>query len=169
MSKKKDILRRLNEWVLLTGKKKREVAEMLGMSPQQLSRLMSGADNLGPNMQTRLEGLGADIDWIMTGRKAHELHNNDEPHKGEMIARYFIPKTKGIRGVVVETEKSDEGFTISVYGTATAIHAIPKQQHDIRHEFHNDISEMDMEFDAIPSPARINKAAATPVHHKGKK
>lgn len=165
MSKKKDILLRLEEWVLLTGKRKREVAELLGMSPQQLSRLLSGADNLGTNMQSRLETAGVDIDWIMTGRKAHEQNPPDA--KGEMIARYFIPQTKGLRSIVVETEKSDEGFTISVYGTATAIHTLPKPAANTP-QFENDIHEMDMEFDTPPPPVRIKKAAATPVHTKGK-
>lgn len=164
MSKKSDILRRLNEWVLLTGKRKGELAELLSMSPQQFSRLINGFDNLGPSVQERMEALGVDVDWILTGRK-NALTESEINTKGDIIARYFIPKTRTVSSVIVETEKADDGFYISVYNSTPRVMVLPPQTDAAAARSTADV--LDMDTDARP-PSYIHKAAATPVFHKKK-
>lgn len=47
---------------------KTRLAEKLGIRPQELHRILSGKYGLGAKMQARLREVGADVDWIMTGR-----------------------------------------------------------------------------------------------------
>lgn len=65
MGKDNPVAVRLSEWVKSTGKKKVEVAQMLGIIPQQLSQVLNGRDGIGKMMQERLQKAGADVDWIL--------------------------------------------------------------------------------------------------------
>ncbi len=51
MEKNNAIGQRLGEWIKSSGKKKYEIAELLGILPQQLSHVLNGRDGLGKTMQ----------------------------------------------------------------------------------------------------------------------
>ena len=72
MSEINEISVRLQEWVASTGKKKGEIASELGISSSQFSQILAGKDGLGKMMQERLEKAGADVPYILTGRKAED-------------------------------------------------------------------------------------------------
>lgn len=55
MEKNNAIGQRLGEWIKGSGKKEYEIAELLGILPQQLSHVLNGRDGLGKTMQERLE------------------------------------------------------------------------------------------------------------------
>lgn len=80
MEKDSPVYQRLSEWVKSTGKKKHEVAAMLGILPQQLSQVLSGRDGLGKTMQERLEKAGADVPYILTGRKPEDTTPSNPLH-----------------------------------------------------------------------------------------
>lgn len=72
MSEINEISVRLQQWVASTGKKKGEIASELGISSSQFSQLLAGKDGLGKTMQERLEKAGADVPYILTGRRAED-------------------------------------------------------------------------------------------------
>lgn len=47
MSETNEISERLKQWVASTGKKKGEIAALLGMSSSQFSQVLTGRDGLG--------------------------------------------------------------------------------------------------------------------------
>jgi transcriptional regulator with XRE-family HTH domain len=47
---------------------KKKFADRLGVKPTQITSMLNGNDPIGGTMQTRLRDLGADVDYIMTGR-----------------------------------------------------------------------------------------------------
>lgn len=106
MSDKSELSQRLEQWVKSTGKRKSDIAALLGISSPQFSRVLTGKDGIGKLMQQRLQEAGADVDWIITGRKP------TSGAKGKMLARYFLPN---IKAVVIDTEQSDGGINILVY------------------------------------------------------
>lgn len=72
MDKDIEIRQRLEQWIKSTGKRKSIIAQELGISAAQLSQLLNGRDGLGRIMQERLRSVGADVDWILTGRSDNE-------------------------------------------------------------------------------------------------
>jgi hypothetical protein len=52
---------------------KTKFANELNIRPQQLNNLLVGSVRLGPKMQSRLRHLGADVDFILTGRNMTPL------------------------------------------------------------------------------------------------
>lgn len=106
MSDKSELSQRLEEWVKSTGKRKGEIAVLLGITSPQFSRVLTGKDGIGKLMQQRLQEAGADVDWILTGRKPIS------GAKGKMIARYFLPN---IKAVVIDTEGVQDGINIFIY------------------------------------------------------
>jgi transcriptional regulator with XRE-family HTH domain len=51
---------------------KTSFAEKLKMKPQQLQNILSGKAAVGEKIQSNLRDLGADVDYILTGRKKEE-------------------------------------------------------------------------------------------------
>ena len=86
MSSLLDIGDRLNEWIASTGFKKYEVAEKVGISVVQLSRILKGKSAMSFRLENAFRSIGADVDWILTGRR----DINDGGKKGELIARYIV-------------------------------------------------------------------------------
>lgn len=80
MEKNNAIGQRLGEWIKSSGKKKYEIAELLGILPQQLSHVLNGRDGLGKTMQERLEKAGADVPYILTGRKPEDTTPSNPLH-----------------------------------------------------------------------------------------
>jgi SOS-response transcriptional repressor LexA len=48
---------------------KSKFARSLGMTPQQLNDYLSGRISIGAEMQSRLRGIDADVEYVMTGKK----------------------------------------------------------------------------------------------------
>lgn len=85
MPEKAQIARRLKEWAGLKvgpewGWQKR-IADLLGMTPQQINNLLAGRKPVGPAIRERLVKAGADVDWIMSGRRV-------EPGAREPVSGY---------------------------------------------------------------------------------
>ena len=106
MSNLLDIGDRLNQWIASTGLKKYEIAEKAGITVVQLSRILSGKSAMSFKLHNAFRSIGADVDWILTGRKPIS------GAKGKMIARYFLPN---IKAVVIDTEEVQDGINIFIY------------------------------------------------------
>lgn len=64
-------------------------AEGLGISPQQMSDLLSGRSPIGPKIRERLkERLNCDTDWLMTGEKKEE---QSKKAKEESLVAFHAP------------------------------------------------------------------------------
>lgn len=152
MGKDNPVAVRLSEWVKSTGKKKVEVAQMLGIIPQQLSQVLNGRDGIGKMMQERLQKAGADVDWILTGRKP-----GVEATKGKLLARYFLPD---VQNVVIETEPTQDGVNVLIY-------EIAKAADPVVYVFDEDeLEPIDNVIVVQPSKRDLRKAAATPILSK---
>lgn len=92
---------------------KAKFARALGMTPQQLNDYLSGRISIGTEMQTRLRGFGADIEWLMTGKDSQlkkELAQFVKDHPGSVIPENLPEKTrKQIKLLIEEVSKLDEG------------------------------------------------------------
>lgn len=156
MDSENQIGQRLRQWLDSTGKTQKEIAELIGSSQVLISRLLSGARRPGRDIQERLKEIGADIDWIMTGRKEVK----EEGYKGELLAKYFIPNVKGLVKLKVETEKTNEGFEIRVY-------ELYPHAKDIIHDTEPDAVHVELTYDLDAQPQPIRSIAATPLLYKG--
>lgn len=161
MDNQNQIALRFSEWVKSTGKKKYEVAEMLGISQSQLSQLLSGRNPLGVTLRERFKALGVDIDWILTGRQK----DVSELEKGRVLAKYFIPKQYGVNKVVAESQTTDEGYNVTVYEvveqkSVMALAAEPRVEYE-----DEVVPEPQVKVERIRTP--IKTVAATPIYVKG--
>jgi len=117
MEKDSPVSQRLNEWVRSTGKKKNEVAAMLGILPQQLSHVLNGRDGLGKTMQERLEKAGADVPYILTGRKPEDTTPSNPLHYIRSLEREneFLRKERDEYLRILKTynvEPNDEDYLL---------------------------------------------------------
>ena len=154
MYQNNEISVRLQEWVKSTGKKKGEVATLLGISSSQFSQILAGKDGIGRMMKERLQKAGADVDWILTGRR----DINDGGKKGELIARYIVA---GHKKIVIETHEVPEGVRVDVYSqlqdysnkTSLALVAEPVSEFE------------EIKQEVVIAPVqKVQKAAATAIH-----
>lgn len=151
---------RLKEWIKESGKSQKEIAELLNTSQVVVSRLQSGVRRPGVDIQERLRALGADIDYIMTGRR--EVQSAQQ--KGELIAKYFIPNPSGIKQVVMESVIDTQGINISVYAVAKAdyaLHEVP-----VRKVAEPDAEEIETIYELNKPVQPSEKVAATAIIHK---
>jgi len=86
---KANIIRRFEEFgESICGNKhgwKKQFAEKLGIIQQNLTSILNGSAPIGGILQQRLRDLGADVDYIMTGR-----HKTEE--KDDTVIRFHTPK-----------------------------------------------------------------------------
>ncbi|MBN8573688.1 MAG: helix-turn-helix transcriptional regulator [Candidatus Kapabacteria bacterium] len=147
-----DIGDRLNEWIASTGFKKYEVAEKVGISVVQLSRILKGKSAMSFRLENAFRSIGADVDWILTGRKP-----GVEATKGKLLARYFLPD---VQNVVIETEPTQDGVNVLIY-------EIAKAADPVVYVFDEDeLEKMDNVIVVQPSKRDLRKAAATPIMSK---
>lgn len=159
---------RLKEWVESTGIKKKDIAEKLGCSSQMLSDYLHGRANIGFSMQSRLRELGADVDWIMSGRKASLALNLV---RSELLAEFTVI-AKDSQDIDVEYEKNgDDRYTIKVYAAKVKAAAKAAPEAALAPAFNIEAIEDQLKYDEVtpmhPNLApritgEITKAAATP-------
>lgn len=139
---------RLLQWIKSQGKSQKQFAEDSGINRVNLSRIINGERSIGPDVRERLQKAGADVDWILTGRKPIS------GAKGKMIARYFLPN---IKAVVIDTEQSEDGINILIYEEAEEV-VTPSV-----HVFEDEVEKVEDVIVVQPSKKDMLKAAATPI------
>lgn len=63
-----------------------KLAKELGITSSSLHQYVTGRRQLGNKMQNRLREIGADIEFIMTGKTSAQLHKEREKKLGTVIA-----------------------------------------------------------------------------------
>lgn len=158
MANSKQISDRLQQWIKSTGLRKSQIAEQLGISAAQLSQLLSGRDSFGKVMQERLRLIGADTDWILTGRS--DFNNGAE--RGSMIASYFFADLKD---VVIDKECKEDGVYVKIYKIATKIDEDYVPKIDLRLVADRIEEYVEIKQEVIPAPVpKVVAAAATSIH-----
>lgn len=160
MQNKTEIGQRLKEWIKSTGKKQKDIAAELGISAAQLSQYIIGDYKPGWNFLEKLESIGADSDWIMTGRKKDE----STIEKGRVLAKYFIPKQYGVNKVIADVKSDDDGYNVTVYEVI--------EQKSVMAKAAEPTVDYGDEVESIPQvivgrlKQPLRTVAATPLYHK---
>jgi transcriptional regulator with XRE-family HTH domain len=84
MDIKQEMAERLRKFADKNYKSDSEFARALGMKPQSLADYFSGKTSPGNRMKSKLEALGCNIIWLITGYYPNELQKRlDEKEKEE--------------------------------------------------------------------------------------
>lgn len=115
---------RFKQLIDKTGKSQKEIAKLLDTSAVFISNIVSGKRGLGPDIQRRLRALGFDVDWVLTGRK--EVLTDEA--RGTLLAKYYLPNTTKVKKVIVDTDVTEDGISISIFSLAeSVVYELPKE------------------------------------------
>lgn len=100
--------KRIREWVVEKYGKVNLAAADLKMSPQSLNTYMVGKSKPATGMQHKLQKLGADVQYIMTGIRSTSLvdiaHSSNEVPSGTLVTQngYLIPVKTVVSGEITQ-------------------------------------------------------------------
>lgn len=188
MSTNAEIGERLIDWGVAKYGNKKNFAPALGWSNQATLNNYVGenASQPGPMIRKRLRELGADVDYILTGRSEFQeltdtgnkalfgtvpVNNSDS----EIALLKKLYEEKVVQGDVFKKEITELRARIAELEAKLGVNK-PKAPHGYKH-----VSEFDLEDEVEPSGIKIEpekpihvvplrRAAATPIiHRKGSK
>jgi transcriptional regulator with XRE-family HTH domain len=78
-----EIATRLNDFVSKNFRNSREVAGLLNINESSLSHYINGNRELNPRILRKLNQIGCNIEWLLTGKESPKTINNESPISGK--------------------------------------------------------------------------------------